>query len=124
MTVYSVKREVPLASVPERASETVLPNLVPGHHRPCSPFSKGYDRGKADEPPIAIVGYSLRFPQDATSSEAFWRMLVEGRSARSEVPGDRFNLDAFHHPSSTRHDSVRDKLPYVKICLRLGKESV
>ncbi|MCJ1389265.1 hypothetical protein MMC18_002121 [Xylographa bjoerkii] len=48
--------------------------------------------------PIAVVGYSLKFPQDATSSEGFWQMLVNGRSAMSDVPKDRFNLDAFYHP--------------------------
>ena len=104
MALYSVNGEVPRGSVGR--SETGLPDLVPDHHKPCSPLLEAYDRGKEGEPPIAIIGYSLRFPQDATSSEAFWRMLVEGRSARTEIPGDRFNVDAFHHPNNTRHDRV------------------
>ena len=124
MTLYSINGEVPVGSVPKGTSETVLPDLVQDHHKPCSPLSEGYDRGKEGEPPIAIVGYSLRFPQGATSSEAFWRMLVEGRSARTEVPGDRFNVDAFHHPSSTRHDSVRAELLCIKPCSRLVKKNL
>ena len=122
MTLYSVNGEVPVGSVRKGTSETILPDLVPEHHKPCSPPSKGCDRGKEGELPIAIVGYSLRFPQEATSSEAFWRMLVEGRSARTEVPSDRFNVDAFHHPNSARHDSVRAKLLCLRLCSRLVKK--
>ena len=47
---------------------------------------------------IAIIGFSLRFPQDAVSAESFWNMLDEGRSAATEVPETRFNIDAFYHP--------------------------
>ena len=56
--------------------------------------------------PVAVIGYSLKFPQDAISSEAFWQMLIEGRSARTDIPKERFNMDAFHHPDVRRHDSV------------------
>ena len=56
--------------------------------------------------PIAIVGLSLRFPQDATSSESLWNMLMEGRCATTEVPEDRWNLGSFYHPDAERKDSV------------------
>lgn len=52
--------------------------------------------------PIAIIGLSLRFPQDATSQAGFWDMLMEGRSARSDVPKDRFNVDAFYKTDSSK----------------------
>ena len=55
---------------------------------------------------IAIIGFSLRFPQDAVFSESFWKMLVEGRSAATEVPENRFNIDAFYHPDPDRMGSV------------------
>ena len=55
---------------------------------------------------IAIIGFSLRFPQDAVSPESFWDMLVEGRSAATEVPASRFNIDAFYHPDPDRLASV------------------
>lgn len=42
---------------------------------------------------LAIIGLSVKFPQDATTPEAFWEMLREGRSAASRVPADRFNVD-------------------------------
>lgn len=42
---------------------------------------------------LAIIGLSVKFPQDATTPEAFWEMLREGRSAASRVPADLFNVD-------------------------------
>lgn len=32
--------------------------------------------------PIAIIGMSAKFPQDATTPASFWKMICEGRSAR------------------------------------------
>lgn len=52
--------------------------------------------------PIAVVGMAIKFPQDATTPEAFWEMLVKGRSALSGVPKERYNVDAFYHPDGTR----------------------
>lgn len=49
--------------------------------------------------PIAIVGVSLQFPQDATSPESFWQMMMSGKSARTEVPPERFNINGFYHPT-------------------------
>ncbi|EMR67052.1 putative polyketide synthase protein [Eutypa lata UCREL1] len=49
--------------------------------------------------PIAIVGLSGRFPGDATTPDRLWEMVSQGRSALSEVPKDRYNIDAFYHPS-------------------------
>lgn len=56
--------------------------------------------------PIAVIGLSLKFPQEAKSSESFWGMLVEGRSAMTDVPNDRFNIDAFYHPDNSRPGTV------------------
>ncbi|HEY1278336.1 MAG TPA: SDR family NAD(P)-dependent oxidoreductase, partial [Acidimicrobiales bacterium] len=39
--------------------------------------------------PIAIIGMSCRFPGGATSPEAFWQLLRDGRDAISEYPADR-----------------------------------
>lgn len=57
--------------------------------------------------PIAIVGFSLKFPQEATSPGAFWDMLAEKRCAMTEWPKDRVNIDAFYHADSNRCDTVR-----------------
>jgi len=56
--------------------------------------------------PIAVIGLSARLPQDAATTEGFWKMLCEGRSTRTEIPKDRFNIDAFYHPDPDRVDTV------------------
>ncbi len=48
--------------------------------------------------PVAIVGMSCRFPGAARSPEAFWRLLLEGRDAVTEVGAGRFNRAQFLHP--------------------------
>ena len=55
---------------------------------------------------IAIIGFSLRFPQDAVSPETFWNLLVEGRSTVTEVPESRFNINAVYHPDPDRLGNV------------------
>ena len=52
--------------------------------------------------PIAVIGLSCRFPGDASSPEAFWKLLVEGRSAMTDVPSDRYNLESFYDSSNNR----------------------
>ena len=56
--------------------------------------------------PIAIAAFSCRFPGDATRPEKVGKLWVEGRSAWSEIPEDRFNRCAFYHPGSDNHGTV------------------
>ena len=44
---------------------------------------------------IAIIGIGCRFPGGVNNAEAFWKLLVEGREAVSEVPPDRWNVGRF-----------------------------
>lgn len=60
--------------------------------------SKGQKNLRVKTEPIAIIGIGCRFPGDANSAEAFWHLLVNGVDAITEVPKDRFNIDAFHDP--------------------------
>jgi acyl transferase domain-containing protein len=48
--------------------------------------------------PIAIVGIGCRFPGRADSPAAFWQLLCDGTDAISEVPPDRWLVDAFYDP--------------------------
>jgi amino acid adenylation domain-containing protein/thioester reductase-like protein len=45
--------------------------------------------------PIAIIGLSCRFPQ-ASNPGAFWKLLRNGVDAITEVPSNRWDIDAFH----------------------------
>jgi acyl transferase domain-containing protein len=56
--------------------------------------------------PIAIVGIGCRFPDDATSPEKFWEMLMQKHSARRDIPPERFNIDSFYHPEPDRNGTV------------------
>ncbi|EQL02512.1 phenolpthiocerol synthesis polyketide synthase ppsA [Ophiocordyceps sinensis CO18] len=55
---------------------------------------------------IAVVGFDVKLPQDADTPENFWKLLLEGRSAMTEVPKDRWNVDAFYHPDPDRLDTM------------------
>jgi hypothetical protein len=55
---------------------------------------------------VAIIGFSFRFPQEACDEESFWEMLVQKRSAMTEIPKDRWNVDAFYHPDKDRKETV------------------
>lgn len=56
--------------------------------------------------PLAIVGFSLKFPQDAVSEEGFWDMLLKARMAQTEIPKDRLNIDAFYGRKQNVYDTV------------------
>jgi Beta-ketoacyl synthase, N-terminal domain len=56
--------------------------------------------------PVAVVGFSIKFPDDATSPDAFWNMLLEKRCVMTGMPPDRANMEAFYHVDGTRPDVV------------------
>lgn len=47
--------------------------------------------------PIAIIGIGCRFP-GARGHEAFWKLLRDGVDALTEIPPDRFDINAYHNP--------------------------
>lgn len=56
--------------------------------------------------PIAIIGVDARLPGDGDTAESFYESLLAGRSARSEIPPERFAIDSFWHPEAERSGSV------------------
>ncbi|KAL2060530.1 hypothetical protein VTL71DRAFT_9171 [Oculimacula yallundae] len=56
--------------------------------------------------PVAVIGFDLMFPGDASTPEGFYELLQKGKTAHGEVPKDRYNIDAFHHPDPSRAGST------------------
>jgi microcystin synthetase protein McyG len=52
---------------------------------------------RTDEP-IAVTGIGCRFPGGVNDADSYWRLLIEGRDAISEVPLERWDIDAFYDP--------------------------
>jgi myxalamid-type polyketide synthase MxaD len=53
---------------------------------------------RARTEPIAIVGMACRFPGGANSPAAFWRLLREGTDAVTDVPAERWDIEAYFDP--------------------------
>ena len=51
--------------------------------------------------PVAIIGMACRFPGGADDPDTFWRLLKSGADAITEVPRDRWDIDAFYDPDPT-----------------------
>jgi acyl transferase domain-containing protein/acyl-CoA synthetase (AMP-forming)/AMP-acid ligase II/NADPH:quinone reductase-like Zn-dependent oxidoreductase/NAD(P)-dependent dehydrogenase (short-subunit alcohol dehydrogenase family)/acyl carrier protein len=47
---------------------------------------------------IAIVGLGCRFPGSANSPDALWQLLLDGIDVITEVPRDRWDIDAWFDP--------------------------
>ena len=45
---------------------------------------------------LAIIGLGCRFPGGADTPESYWRLLRDGVDAISEVPADRWDIDAYY----------------------------
>jgi acyl transferase domain-containing protein/acyl carrier protein len=52
-----------------------------------------------EEDAIAIIGMACRFPGGANTPDAFWQLLSQGKSATTEVPSQRWNIDDYYDPS-------------------------
>lgn len=50
---------------------------------------------RARTEPIAIVGMGCRFPGGANSPESFWRLLHDGVDAVTQVPAERWDIEAY-----------------------------
>ncbi|HEU5378051.1 MAG TPA: SDR family NAD(P)-dependent oxidoreductase [Ktedonobacteraceae bacterium] len=52
--------------------------------------------GEISNEPIAIIGLGCRFPGASDTPERFWQLLRDGQSTTTEVPAERWNIDAFY----------------------------
>lgn len=69
--------------------------------------------------PIAIIGMGCRFPGKANNAESFWNILKNGIDAVTDVPKERWNVDAYYDPDSdmpgkmsTRWGAFLEKVDY------------
>jgi acyl transferase domain-containing protein len=67
--------------------------------------------------PIAVVGLGCRFPGGVVDADSYWHLLADGVDAITEIPADRWDVDAFYqaeagHPGkmSTRWGGFIDEL--------------
>src|ERR1041384_7578159 len=51
---------------------------------------------RARSEPIAIVGLGCRFPGGVIDAESYWQLLAAGGDAISEIPHDRWDVDALY----------------------------
>ncbi|MEU2032856.1 SDR family NAD(P)-dependent oxidoreductase [Nocardia amamiensis] len=111
----SAAAELPMSTTAERfVSATAAPSARYGAENPASqddsvPDATGRmlrteaasgdrDRLDTDDDPIVIVGMSCRFPGGVRTPEEFWDLLWQGRDAITEVPPQRWDIDAYYDP--------------------------
>ena len=70
--------------------------MRPVEHSNPLPSSSLSLSAKVNKEGIAIIGIGCRFPGGVTDTESFWKLLVEGREAVSDVPADRWNVERFY----------------------------
>src|SRR3990167_3827429 len=59
---------------------------------------------------IAIVGMACRFPGDCNLPDDFWRLLIENRDAITEIPKDRWDVDAYYDPNPKAHGKMYTRM--------------
>ncbi|THZ99390.1 hypothetical protein D6C82_05211 [Aureobasidium pullulans] len=61
--------------------------------------------------PSVICGMACRVPGAKCPSD-LWKVLCEQRDLRSKIPADRFNVDAFYHPSGRHKGTTNARYGY------------
>src|SRR5262245_10245506 len=61
---------------------------------------------QARSEPIAIVGIGCRFPGGVNDGPSDWRLLCNGADAVSEIPADRFDINAYYDPEPRKPGKI------------------
>jgi len=59
------------------------------------------DNSVSHAEPIAIIGMGCRFPGGVDSPESFWALMRDGVDAITDVPSDRWSLEALYSADKT-----------------------
>ncbi|MBB1242385.1 SDR family NAD(P)-dependent oxidoreductase [Streptomyces durbertensis] len=86
------------------AARALLSDAAPAA-RAAEPGSRGTSEsasdagpaGAAPPEPVAIIGYSARFP-GAGDADTFWRRVLDGDDLVTEVPAERWRVEEFYDP--------------------------
>ena len=80
--------------------------------------------------PLAIVGLSCRLP-GADDADEYWRLLIEARSAITDVPRERLDTEIFYDPkkgvlgkSYTRLGGVVHDRPFDRVSCPIPEELI
>ncbi|MBB5066043.1 non-ribosomal peptide synthetase/type I polyketide synthase, partial [Granulicella mallensis] len=97
-TVSSLRETRSISPHQERSRAVGTPGTVASFasSTPTQSFSLKED---VDED-VAIIGMSCRFPGDADSLDAYWRLLRDGVDAITEIPGERWDVEAYYDPDT------------------------
>ena len=63
----------------------------------------------ASREPIAIVGMGCRIPGGVVDAKGYWDLLAEGRDVVSEVPPERWDVNAYYDPDPSVAGKARTK---------------
>ncbi|MFE7740875.1 SDR family NAD(P)-dependent oxidoreductase [Nocardia sp. NPDC057455] len=85
---------VPQLSVSSSPEQTVVHHIS---NRAESERTES-ESDQPDDDPIVIVGMSCRFPGGVRTPEDFWELLWQGRDAITEVPPQRWDINAYYDP--------------------------
>ncbi|KAH8879971.1 reducing type I polyketide synthase [Thozetella sp. PMI_491] len=55
---------------------------------------------------IAVVGISFGFPAGATTSDTFWKLMMEKKNVSRDFPKERLAIDQIYHPDPTRRGQI------------------
>ncbi|NER24034.1 MAG: SDR family NAD(P)-dependent oxidoreductase, partial [Symploca sp. SIO1C2] len=61
---------------------------------------------RAKTEPIAIIGVGCRFPGGIDNPQAFWRLLHDGVDTITEVPKNRWDIDAYYDPDPDTNGKI------------------
>ncbi|MFU8802987.1 MAG: beta-ketoacyl synthase N-terminal-like domain-containing protein, partial [Bradymonadaceae bacterium] len=103
-----LEQEIPATALYDYPTVEALAKHLGGVEDSPTPQSE-VGRSRMLEEPLAIVGMSCRFPGAEGGPEAFWSLLVEGREGISEVPADRWDVDAYYDPELGGTDKMNTR---------------